>query len=247
MSASLASGRAALALAGATAGAWFLEPTASPAGPAEAAAPPAGWPVVCVAGLAPLCGATTVAWALAVALAGLHPGVVAMVTAAPGRSRPGHRGAAQLARTVTSSAGVPARPVGRLAAVSASDLVPLAEAARRLAPLVFDVGSGSRSLRAAAAASDHVVLVAGPATEPALPAVVARSLARDGVEPWCVVSRGSEQAWSGRGALVVRHSRAGTRLARSGRDPRGRLGSALERLSAQFRPLDREPAAAPGQ
>jgi len=74
----------------------------------------------------------------------------------------------------------------------------------------------------------------GPRTEPALAAVVARSLGRVGPEPLVVVNRaeeGGQTSWSGRGAAELPDSRMGAQLALAGREPRGDLGRAVALLA----------------
>ncbi len=89
--------------------------------------------------------------------------------------------------------------------------------------------------RTAVAASlcDAVVLVADPACEPSLAAVLAESLRRVGPEPVVALNRDrdGDVRWEGRCALRLPDSRMGAQLALAGREARGELGRAVAELA----------------
>jgi len=191
--------------------------------------------VVAVVGLAPGCGTTTVARALGAELAGRDPCGASAVTAVTGSGALplGTSAAGRLARTLAPVAGGATRACGRLCLVGCTDRAALAGAVLYLAPLVLDVDD-PQDASAAASLADRVLLVAGPRTEPALAAVVVRSLGRVGPEPLVVVNRaeeGGQTSWSGRGAAELPDSRMGAQLALAGREPRGDLGRAVALLA----------------
>ena len=226
-----AAGRGLLQAAMVRAGALLLEPRQSQ--PAPPVAPVRSRPVIAVVGLAPQCGSTTVARALAAELAGRDPAGAAAVcgTDLGGPVALAASAAGRLSRALEPFAEEGPRTVGRLSLVGAGDPAPLAAASRYVAPLVLDVTHGEPAGRAVALA-DHVVLVAGAGLEPALAEVVAASLARVGPEPVIAAARVVEGGpWERRGVLLLPESRAGARLAAAGREPRGALGAAVAELA----------------
>jgi hypothetical protein len=182
-----------------------------------------------VVALDPRYGATTVARGLAAALAGLDSGGVAVVTGAPSSRALGSSGARRLSRTLAPLVG-PTKAIGRLCFADAADPSALLDAVRHLAPVVLDAGPASRAA-AVAPRADAVVLVASGRAEPALAAVVARSLSRIGPVPWCVVERGDPERWSGRDAIVLPTTRLGARRVRRGAPAGGEMGRALTELA----------------
>jgi hypothetical protein len=212
--------------------AWLLEPAVSEPRAARPAEPPVR-PVVAVVGLAPRCGATTLARALAARLATGDPSRAAIVAGqgdAPAFA-PAARAAARLAARV-GSGGLGAQAAGRLCLASDGDHAGLAASARRLAPLVLDVAR-DRSPSGAASLADLTVLVAPGDGEPALAELAARSIARAGREPVTVASRADDPSrWSGRAVAVLPESRSGARLATAGWEPRGALGAAVAGLAS---------------
>ena len=227
---------AAVALA---AEAWLLRPAQDvPSRPEASPAARRRYPVVCVAGLAPRCGATTLAWGLAAALSARQPDGIAVLTGTPPRGRAGSRPAGRLAAELATAGGAPVQPVGSVVVRGAPDPVALAAAARDRAPLVLDAGLAREAVRAASV-SDRVLLVAPPSVEPALPAVFARSLGCAEPRSSCVVIGGPEHEWTRRGVLVVPRSRTGARRVLRGVGARGRLGRALAGLASELQPLER--------
>jgi hypothetical protein len=219
------SGRFGAALEGA--GAWLLEP-ARPAREPELDAPPSLRPVVAVFGLAPGCGATVVARALAAELARRDRDGAAVVHC---ESRlagvPLATAAAQrLSRQLADVRGAETRAVGRLCLVGGTDYGVLADTARHLAPLVLDAGASALG-GVAAAVSDRVVVVGGPATEPALAAVAVDCLGRVGQDPVMVRNRTIAESDM---THVLPDSRMGAQLALGGREPRGQMGRAVAQL-----------------
>jgi hypothetical protein len=217
-----------------------VEPNESPPGvQPDRAWTGAGRPAVAVAGLAPRCGTTTVARALAAELALRDPGGVAVAStdAIAGGGIPlGTATAGRLARALSRALPVDTRPAGRicLSASGAPDAAALVDFARDLAPLVLDVSdpSGTASV---ASLVDAVVLVGAPDVEPALATVLSDSLRRVGPEPIVVLNRDRDRDgaghWPGRCALTLPDSRLGAHLALAGREPRGDLGRAIAQLA----------------
>lgn len=229
-----------LAAALARAEAFLLEP-AQPFEPSRAPAPPitVERPLVAVAGVIPGCGATTVARALAAELALRDPARSAVVSGADGRgSLPiGTPAAGRLARLVTSRAGVEARASGRICLASRVEPARVDVALRGLAPVVLDA-EGADAAGAAASVADRVVLVATPAVEPALAAVLAASLARVGPQPIVVLNRAAEgqdsatwSSWEERADVTLPLSHAAARLALAGRGAGGAFGAAIAALA----------------
>ena len=212
------------------AGAWLLEPAgAEPVVPERAAGPR---PVIAVFGLAPGCGATMVACALAAELAARDPaGAAAVSCESPGSGVAiATQPATRLARSLADVPGAATRALGRLCVVSGADPLALADCSRHFAPLVLDAGSGALGGRPAALA-DTVILVASAAAEPALARVAASCLARVGPDPIAVLNGPDRGRWRGRAAVALPRSRLGAQLALGGREPRGELGRAVARLA----------------
>jgi hypothetical protein len=208
-------------------GAWLVDP--AEASPAEAPARLGRRPVVAVFGLAPRCGATVVARALAVALAARDASGVAVVSSTgpmarmPMASRP----ATRLAGVLADVPGASTRAAGRLCLVAGAHVVALADTASHHAPLVLDAGAAAVG-GIAASVADHVVLVAAPQMEPALARVVAAGLARVGPEPLVVLNRATtvDAGWA-EVAHVLSEARVAARMAIAGHEPRGDFGRAL--------------------
>jgi len=214
---------------------WLLEPADGHADVASDPQPRAAAlrRVTAVFGLAPHCGTTTVARALAIEHARRDPAHAAAVSceegslAIPLATAP----AIRLARTLGRPAEGQVRAVGRLCLLRSTDHLWLVDALAGIAPLVLDAGH-SRSPAAAASLADNVVLVASPQVEPALAAVVAASLARVGPEPVTVVNRATDAGrWDGRPVVLLPASRAEARLALAGREPRRAFGAAIAGLA----------------
>jgi hypothetical protein len=205
--------------------AWLLEPAPPRAAPAERQLPPR--PVVAVVGLAPRCGATTMARALAVELAARDPDGAAVVSASagPATAAVATGAARRLARALDS------RAVGRLALAAADDPVLPRLASERPAPLVLDAGHGTPP-ETALALADRAVLVASPDVEPALVEVASASLARGRAEPLVVLNRAVEiEDWRGEPHAIVGETRLGAKLALAGREPLGALAAAAAALA----------------
>lgn len=200
-----------------------------------------GWtqmarPVVAVAGVAPRCGTTTIARALAAELAlrdGEGAAIVSAEAVAGGGIPLGTPAAGRLGRAVQRSLPTQTRAVGRICMTAAGpDHAQLVDAARDLAPLVLDVADPGQTA-VAASLVDAVVLVGVPGVEPALGAVLAESLCRVGPEPVVVLNRDrdGDERWEGRCAVRLPESRMGAQLALAGREARGDLGRAVAALA----------------
>jgi hypothetical protein len=195
-----------------------------------------------VFGLARRCGATVVARALAAELASRDAhGAAAVHCEARAAGIPlATQAASRLARHLSEVPGADTRAVGRLCLVGGAEPGALAETARHVAPLVLDAGTTSLG-GVPAAIADEVVVVGGPAAEPALAGVAADCLARLGLEPIVVGNRarddrfGEDQevatAWAARAAVSIPDSRMGAQLALGGREARGELGRAIAELA----------------
>jgi hypothetical protein len=215
-------------------GAWLLEP-AQPAREPVLSAPAPARPVVAVFGLARGCGATVVARALAAELASRDAhGAAAVHCEARAVGIPlATHAANRLAHRLSEVPGAETRAVGRLCLVGGAEPYSLADTARHVAPLVLDAGTASLG-GVPAAVADDVILVSGPATEPALTRVAADCLARLGHEPVVVRNRVRELSvgtWTQRIAALLPDSRMGAQLALGGREPRGELGRAVAELA----------------
>jgi len=218
----------------------FLVEPLDPAAPSDTEADLA-WtrmarPVVAVAGLAPRCGTTTVARALAAELGLRDESGAAIVSAAAvaGGGIPlGTPAAGRLGRAVQRSLPSQTRAVGRICLTAAGpDHATFVDAARDLAPLVLDVADAAQT-SVAASLVDAVVLVAGPGTEPSLATVLAESLCRVGPEPVVVLNRDrdADERWDARCAVRLPDARMGAQLALAGREARGELGRHIARLA----------------
>lgn len=221
---------------------WLVEP-------AEAQAPPSEQPseqplvyerpVIAVTGLHRRCGVTTVARAVGAELAARDPSGSGAVTTQVGGGAVslGFPAASRLARALGPVGAHRTRTAGRLCLVDGADRVELCATLRFLAPLVIDVGDPTEA-GAAAALADGVVVVCGPAAEPALAAVVAESLEQVGPPPAIVVNRmgPDPERWEGRCHVCLPDSRMGAHVAQSGREPRGVLGDSVARLVDRWSP-----------
>jgi hypothetical protein len=187
--------------------------------PAPLPGPIAARPFVAVVGLAPGCGATTVARALAATLARRdHSGAAIVASAArPGASRVATRPASRLAARL-ASVGLGAGAAGRLCLTHVDAAIP------RLAPVVLDLGSGHAAARQAA---EPVLLIASGEVEPALADLAAENLGALTV----VVSPDDTSRWEGRAFITLPRSRLGAQLAAAGWEPRGAFGSAIARIA----------------
>jgi hypothetical protein len=186
-------------------------------------------PVVAVFGLAPGCGATVAARALAVELALRDAGTaVVACERPPSRLVLGTGAAIRLARRLAAGGGGAPLPAGRLCLVEAGDHGALARAVRPLAPLVLDAGRVAVG-GAPAAVADAVVLTAPPDVEPGLVAAVAASVERTAVRPLLAIARGAGAPPEA--DAVLPDSRLGARLALAGHEPRGALGAAAAALA----------------
>jgi hypothetical protein len=202
-------------------GEWLVEPASAPTIPGQwgmtPPIPERERPVVAVVGLAPGCGATTLARALAAVLARWDHGGAAIVAASgkPAGSRLATRGAARLA----SRLGLAAQAVGRLC-FTAQEFDP---ALARLAPVVFETSEP-------AADAQLTILVAPGDAEPALTELAARAHER----PLTVVTQTADEArWQDRAFLLLPQSRTSVRLAAAGWEPRGAYAAAITRLAEQ--------------
>lgn len=219
-----------LAAALAKADEFFFEKVAEPAPPAAIATHPRA----VVVGLGPRVGATTIARALAVELASRAEGG-AIVTASrlPVRTAP----AARAARRIAVAFGDrDVRVSGRLCLASERSTSPgthepftgvagVAAAARYLAPFVADWPYGAPAAEALALEAP-IVLVAAPATDPALAAAVAAV-----VPGAAVVLNRALDGWDGAADLSVPEARIHARLALAGRPVTGRFGAAIAALA----------------
>lgn len=194
-------------------------------------------PVVACVALAPACGTTTLARAVAVELARRDPAGAAVAASDAVVRSVGPAGAAarRLARAVGTGTGESVRATGRLCLVGGGEAAALTQAVRHMAPLVIDVAHGEPA-GAAVSLADHVLLVASPGTEPALAAAVAASLSRIGPQPATVLTRAVDgdrdlERWEGSAAATVWRSPLGARLALAGRDGRGALGAGLTQIA----------------
>jgi hypothetical protein len=225
-----AGGRGLAGAALSAAGSWLLEPAdPEPVTPTRIAGPR---PVIAVFGLAPGCGTTMVARALAAELATRDPaGAAAVSCELPGSGMAvATQAAMRLARSLADVPGAAPRALGRLCLVSGADPLALADCSRHFAPLLLDAGSAALGGRPAALA-DHTIIVAAAAAEPALVPVAAACLGRVGPEPVVILNGPDRGRWSGRATLTLPRSRMGAQLALGGREPRGELGRAVARLA----------------
>lgn len=217
---------------------WLLEPPDVASGGSPGAdqdehdlAPAPPRPVVAVRGLAPRCGTTTVARALAAALARTDPAGVAIVAGplpAPG-ARLATRPATRLARTVTALGCDTARPTGRICLIAAEEPLPplLADLP---APLVIDLPHSSPPAEGLALA-DCVVLVADPSVEPSLVLAVETSLAQAGRVVEIAFTKVEDAEATLPGAVAIGDSRLAAQVALAGRDPRGPFAEPIAELA----------------
>lgn len=194
-------------------------------------------PAVAVVGLAPRCGTTIVARALAAELALRDPEGAAVVSArmvASGGIPLGTPAASRLTRALSRALPGRMRAVGRVCvtACTVDDSAALVDATRDLAPLVLDVADPSEAA-VAVSLMDAVILVGAPGIEPALAAVLSDSLRRIGPEPLVVLNRdrGESERWLDRCAVRIPESRLGAQLALAGREPRGEMGRSIASLT----------------
>ena len=221
-----------LAGALARAEAWLVEPVEAREEPRLTVA--AGLrPVVAVFGLARGCGATVVARALAVELAGRDRDGAATVSVPDGASAPAlaSGAAGRLSKALDDVPGCSTRASGSLCLVAGADTLRLVDTARHFAPLVLDEGGGPVG-GVGASAADHLVLIGSPAVDPALAAVAGACLRRLGTEPIVVLNRAREPGgWESSAAVVLPESRLAARLALAGREPPGDLGATIAELA----------------
>jgi hypothetical protein len=227
-----------VATALARAEAWLLEPPVPPVTGGAAPAPPPR-PVVAVRGLAPRCGASTVARALAAALAREDPCRSAAVLGADPLAGPrmASPAAARLARVLAELGCAEVRPTGRVCLLPA-DPLPSAIAGERPSPIVIDVPSHAPPAEALGIA-DHVLLVGSPLVDRSLAAAVETSLARGGHSVDVVVNRVEDveaaAAAEGRGWVAIGESRLAAQLALACRDPRGPFAVPVAELADRCR------------
>lgn len=176
-------------------------------------------PLVAVVGLAPGCGATTVARALAATLARRDHSGAAIVASAmqPAGARLATRPATRLAARM-ASIGLAAQAAGRLCLTRVDAAIP------RLGPVVFDLSGGTA---ADAASAQPVLLIAPGEAEPALADLAAQNLKALTV----VVNPDDPGRWEGRAFITLPRSRIGAGLAAAGWEPRGAFGRAIARIA----------------
>jgi hypothetical protein len=227
-----------LAAALARAEAWLLEPPAprAPAPPVE----PSARPVVAVRGLARGCGASTVARALAAALARDDPAGASVLIGGP--TGPGPRiaspAALRLARSLADIGCEGVRASGRVCLVSDGDLVATAPVACEC-PVVIDVAHTSPPAEGLGRA-DLAVLVASPAVESALTAAVETSLAAGGHRVEVVVNRVDPREPAPTSTtlgepLSIGESRLAAQLALACREARGPFADPIAELADRCR------------
>jgi hypothetical protein len=211
---------------------WLLEPPVTR--PHAAGPPPDLRPVIAVIALAPGCGTTTVARALAVELARRDDDARAAIV-----STDAVRGPARVPAVATVAARRLARALPAGVATAAGRLCLIDEAnaavreivAGRPAPVVLDVRHGEAP-ETALALADTALLVATPAVEPCLADVVAAALTRGDEAPVVVLNRAVELgAWADRTAFALPETRLGARLALAGRDPIAGLAGPIVELA----------------
>lgn len=221
---------------------WLVEPEPPVAGPPLHLAPPQpelgggveARCVVAVVGLGRRCGATVVARALGAELARRDAAGACAVTIGPGGGGValGHPAAGRLARSLAPVAAGRVRASGRLCLVDCDDHPALAGATLYLAPLVLD-GCDPSDPHVAAALADDIVIVGGPAVEPALASAVAAALSVSRRRPLVVANRIADRGgqWGERADVVLPETRVGATLALAGREVRGELGRAAGELA----------------
>lgn len=198
-------------------GAWLVEPapTFPNQGRISTLTPERDRPVVAVVSLAPGCGATTLACALATVLARRDHGGAAIVAAT--EAQPGARLATRGATRLAMRLGLAAHASGRLC-FTAQEFDP---ALARLAPVVFET-------TAPASDAQLTLLVAPGEAEPALTELAAGPH----TNPLTVATRTADQArWEDRAFLLLPQSKVSARLAAAGWEPRGQYAAAVARLA----------------
>jgi hypothetical protein len=225
---------------------WLLDPPReeAPASPPRLALAPQvppppepERPFVAVLPLAPRCGTSTIARAVAATLAARDPSGAAILATASGsravtglQLRPAVAAAARLARAAAAAGVEGVRAWGRLCLVPAEE--PLsALAAARPAPIVADLAHGTPA-EGTVGLADHVVLVAPPDVEPSLAAAVEAAQRADGHAVALVLNRvlgdpSPELAH----AVVVPESRLAAQLTLTCRTPRGPLAAPASELA----------------
>jgi hypothetical protein len=232
-----------LAAALARAEALLLDPP-SPRAPAPPPVPPPR-PVVAVRGLARGCGTSTVARALAAALARGDPGGAAVLLGGPSGTGPRIAGPAaiRVAQALSVAGCDHVRASGRVCLVGEGEpLTTVASAAD--CPVVVDVSHASPPAEGLGQA-DLVVLVASPAVEVALVAAVEASLITAGRRVEVVLNRvdaadpSGEQPASAHAAeasrLEIGESRLAAQLALACREPRGPFARPIAELADRCR------------
>ena len=215
---------------------WLLEPP--PAAGVTAAPPSPPRPVVAVRGLSAGCGCSTVARALAVALAVDDPtGAAALVGGTDGaRPRLAGAAAARLARELAELGCRGVHASGRLCLIpggATGEVVAL----HRPCPLVIDVSADSPPAEALGLA-DRVVLVAAAADEPSLAAAVEDSLVRAGHRVEVVINRVAELERAPVepvGAIAIGESRLAAQVALACRGARGPFARPIAELADRCR------------
>jgi hypothetical protein len=196
--------------------------------------------VIAVVGLAPRCGASTVARGLGAELAARDAAGAAIVSTrrAPAAGTLRTPSAGRLARSLSALGLGPVRACGRICLLPAAAEQAAAATARRLAPIVLDVPYGTPPAPSAALA-DHVVLVRTPSVEPALAEVVATSLESDGREPPLIVVNRARDGDEDdpRTGILLPEAAGSAHLALAGYQATGALGSALAALAARSNPF----------
>lgn len=222
--------------------AWVLDPP-QPRAPRPPVAPPPR-PIVAVRGLARGCGASTVARALAAALARDDVAGAAVILGGPVGAGPriAAPAALRLARALADEGWDGVRASGRVCLVGDGDPLALAPIAQTC-PVVVDVAHASPPAEGLGCA-DVVVLVASPAVEPALATAVEASLVVAGHRVEVVANR--VQAGDGDldGAppsvglgppLTIAESRLAAQLALACREPRGPFAEPIAELADRCR------------
>ena len=223
----------------ASAGSFFLEPveTAEPDRLSSSAALPAARAVVAVYGLAPGCGTSTVARALAAELGRRDRcGAAGVMCEARASAIPlATPDASRLARALEELPGTVTRAMGRLALVRVGDPLALAESARHLAPLVLDAGSSAAGRGAGGGGRPerdrrHPVDRAFPGSGGCCSA----SSVWGPLRWWCstapaaatdpAAAEPDAAAGLGDDVVVLPDSRVGAQLALGGREARGAVG-----------------------
>lgn len=215
---------------------WLLEPAGGEALSTPPPAPPR--PVVAVRGLSSGCGCSTVARALAAALAIRDPGGAAALSGGVDGARPRLVAgpSARLARELAGLGCEAVRASGRIC-VLPLDAGVEAVALHRPCPLVIDVATGAPPAEALGLA-DHIVLVSAASDEPALSAAVEDSLVRAGHEVDRVVNRVEEPERTLPRVpppITIGESRLAAQVALALRGARGPLADPIAELAERCR------------